>query len=1752
MKKLLLLIAASCYTGLSFAQSPLKIVISSGTRVVMTNSVQATFSNTSGTPVFTNDGSYTHTDNSGKLNDLCGVIFTGSGTTTLYDLGVSHASGTTLFNSLVSVKNTATLALGALNANNNLFIRSDLGNATMVNNGSLANNVQGLIAKASATTGGCPSYGANLSLNISGTHMKYQWQTSSDGSTGWTDVSGATNATYAATVTQTIYYRCNLGTDNTVFTESTPAVQLDFTGTYPSITLGTSPSVIQGATSAQLPYLGTGGSPDHYNIYYSAAAHTAGFTDEIFTTMPLTSPINLTVPAAASPAVYTGTVTVENGCVSAAAPFTVTVTAPLSFTGGPNQSTALCEDAAATSINSLMAISDPGAGLTETWSVISGPGHGSVSGFPYSTSSNGGVLTPAGLTYTPGTGYSGNDVFTIRIFNGSLTATTSLTVTVNPLPTVNAGSALSAICQGATTAVLDGSFGGSATAAVWSDGGAGGSFANNSGSTPGAATYTAASLSPTPVTLTLLTSGGACGTTSANKQLVVNPNPTVGVGSGPGAVCLGGFTATLGGTFGGGATLAIWSDNGAGGSFTGNGGTTPSAAIYTASSASVATVTLTLTTGGGSCGTIAASKNLTVNPNPAANAGSALSPICQGSATTDLGGSFGGGATAATWSDNSAGGSFTGNGGTTPGTAIYTAATSSISSVTLTLTTSGGSCGATSANKVLVVNLNPTVNVGGAPGAICQGTSTAALNGSFGGGATAAIWDDGGAGGLFSNNTGSTPASAIYTASAGSSSPVTLTLTTSGGSCGATSDFKSLTVNQSPTVDAGAAVSAICQGQTTGQLGGSFGGGATAAVWSDNSAGGSFANNSGSTPGTVTYTASSSSISSVTLTLTSSGGSCGMVSANKVLTVNQNPAANVGGAVSSICQGGTTAALGGSFSGSATSAIWSDGGAGGSFSNNSGSTPSSATYTASASSSSPVTLTLTTSGGLCGTLTPNKSLTVNPTPVISSIDNDGPTCAGLTLNLSASAGGGTGMLNYSWSGPSGFSATQQNPSISSVTASADGTYTLVVSDVNSCSANGITTATIRPTPAIIAIGNNAPVCEERTLALFSTVAGGSGSYTFAWTGPNGFSSGAEDPTVATSATAAANGVYTLVVTDANTCTATGANTTNVTVYPIQSISGATSVFFGQTITLSDPVTGGTWSTPTPWTTSVTAAGGAVKGISAGISVISYTTTQGCVATTTVTVISGVNACVGQTITLSNNGVPGGTWSSGTAAIATINATTGVLTGVSAGKVVVTYRTSPTAAVTTTVTVNPLLPTNMSATTACQGQSIALTNTTVGGGTWYSGNTSVAVVTATGSVSGLAGGIVNIYFTPVAGCVTVKTLTITAVSPIIGPSSVCVSSTISLSNETPGGTWYSSSGALATVTVGGGVVLGVAAGRPAIFYIWPNGCWASSTIMVNPLVQTTTSSTGIVCQRAAITYNNTTLGGGAWTISNTNVATVSSSGVVTGAGGGVTSLLFTTPAGCVATRSVTVNGVPVISGIISVCMGQTTQLSSSTTGGIWSSSSGALASVSTSGLVKGVASGSPRITYTMPTGCNSSVTVTVNTLNAITGGIPGMCQNNSMTLANSTPFGGAWSSSNTGIATVSSGGVVRSTGVGVAIISFTSTVGSCVATRTVTVNACRESGATSVSETEQVFAAFKLFPNPNNGVFTLQGIVNGNADILAIEVINIVGQTIYSAQLHARNGQVNEQISLGDKLARGSYMLKLHSDAGSNVFHFVVN
>jgi sugar lactone lactonase YvrE len=107
-----------------------------------------------------------------------------------------------------------------------------------------------------------------------------------------------------------------------------------------------------------------------------------------------------------------------------------------SFVNGRNQALASCV-ADTTFIDSLLPVTDPDVGQTETWTLTYGPLHGTAS-VAYSTVSTGSALTPSGLWYTSAAGYSGADTFSVRIDDGYSVYTTTVYVTVRLCPLLTA------------------------------------------------------------------------------------------------------------------------------------------------------------------------------------------------------------------------------------------------------------------------------------------------------------------------------------------------------------------------------------------------------------------------------------------------------------------------------------------------------------------------------------------------------------------------------------------------------------------------------------------------------------------------------------------------------------------------------------------------------------------------------------------------------------------------------------------------------------------------------------------------------------------------------------------------------------------------------------------------------------------------------------------------------------------------------------------------------------------------------------------------------------------------------------------------------------------------------------------------------------------------------------------------------------------------------------------------------------------
>ena len=168
--------------------------------------------------------------------------------------------------------------------------------------------------------------------------------------------------------------------------------------------------------------------------------------------------------------------------------------------------------------------------------------------------------------------------------------------------------------------------------------------------------------------------------------------------------------------------------------------------------------------------------------------------------------------------------------------------------------------------------------------------------------------------------------------------------------------------------------------------------------------------------------------------------------------------------------------------------------------------------------------------------------------------------------------GGYPGYTYNWTGPNGFTATTQD--ISNLNP---GTYTVVVMDTtNYCQVNQTFIITepdvVAFTGSIFDYNGYGVSCFGATDGMIDlSPTGGTGTYTFVWTGPDGFTAATED------LDNLAAGIYEVYIFDTNTCT-TATQTFDVTEPPGMNISETHEdiLCFGYATGMIDiTVTGGT-------------------------------------------------------------------------------------------------------------------------------------------------------------------------------------------------------------------------------------------------------------------------------------------------------------------------------------------------------------------------------------------------------------------------------------------------------------------------------------------------------------------------------------------------------------------------------------------------
>ena len=362
-----------------------------------------------------------------------------------------------------------------------------------------------------------------------------------------------------------------------------------------------------------------------------------------------------------------------------------------------------------------------------------------------------------------------------------------------------------------------------------------------------------------------------------------------------------------------------------------------------------------------------------------------------------------------------------------------------------------------------------------------------------------------------------------------------------------------------------------------------------------------------------------------------------------------------------------------------------------------------------------------------------------------------------------------------------------------------------------------------------------------------------------------------------------------------------------------------------------------------------------------------------------------------------------------------------------------------------------------------------------------------------------------------GCTKDTTITVYVGPPpgvTTGPSSLCLGSTITLSNTIPGGTWSASS-PNATVDTAG-VVTGTAVGPAAISYSTTlAGCGISALttiVTVNGPPATSISGPPSVCVGSTKTLTGIP-SGGTWSTASPGIS-VSSAGVVSGLVSGTAMVSYTATNSCGTTTTTAIITVdtlanPAMIAMPTLCLGTTATLTSTAPGGGWSMSPSAYITLSGGNMVTGVALGGAYITYTLWNACGFSLTRNYLAVTGLPGtpvivGVGSLCAGSTATLG-AIPAGGTWSATGTG--TVSPTGVVTGLTGGTVTVSYTvsNPCGSAVATKILTVNPTPVpgtiSGPTSVCVTSTItltssVAGFWSAAPLSVGTINLAGVVSG--------------------------------------------------------------
>ncbi len=546
------------------------------------------------------------------------------------------------------------------------------------------------------------------------------------------------------------------------------------------------------------------------------------------------------------------------------------------------------------------------------------------------------------------------------------------------------------------------------------------------------------------------------------------------------------------------------------------------------------------------------------------------------------------------------------------------------------------------------------------------------------------------------------------------------------------------------------------------------------------------------------------------------------------IAIGSSPVADFSADVTSICEGGTVTFTDLSTN-SPTSWSWDFGDATNSTQQNPSHVYATAgTYT--------VVLTATNAAG-SDSETKTNYIIVNPNPTVSTSVTDVSCNGGNDGTATATGAGGTTPYGYLWN------TGDNTASISGLTA---GTYTVTVTDANTCSGTGSATVS-QPATALsanITASTNVSCNGGSDGSATVTAAGGTTPYTYSW--PSGGTGTTESGLAA--------GSYIVTVTDANNCTATAtANISEPATALSTTITGTDiSCNGGSDGTAAVTASGGTSPYTYLWTGGQTTV--SINGLIAGTYSCTITDNNGCnnVETIVITEPSAISTSMAVTDASCNGSsdgsatvtVSGGTspytylWSSG--------GTGATESGIAAGNYAVTVTDANGCTATDNATIGE--PTAIVITETHNDATCGLSDgdatVSVSGGSspytylWSSGQT-------TASISGLAAGNYTVTVTDTNSCINTLTVSINSIG---GPTLTISSTDVSCNGGSDGTASVTASGGTPPYTYlwsGGQITASIntlIAGTYSVTVTDANTCYASASVSVNEPTTITATAT----------------------------------------------------------------------------------------------------------------------------------------------------------------------------------------------------------------------------------------------------------------------------------------------------------------------